>query len=632
MKKFKKKVLLTAVIIFLIAFGVRIVNIEIIKDNPFFGYPIMDEKYHDEWAKEIAEGHLFERIPFYRAPAYPYFLGLIYAIFGQGYYLPRLISIIIGALSCILIYFIGKELFSHKVGVLSALLACFYSMLLYFDSMLLTVNLEIFFCLLGIFWLLKWLENRTNLSIILAGVFWGLASITRPNFLIFVPVLAIYILIILKRESIRKRLNFVMLLITGIIPIVLPVILINTVVGKDFVLLSWNGGINFYLGNNQFAKGWTATSPEIDATWWGGYKDAIIVAEKETGKKLLPSQVSNYWSKRGFNYIFSKPFDWAILMLKKIYLLFNSFELPNNQSIQTFKKFSPLLQIPLLNFGIIIALAIWGFIRSVWKKKITLIFLFLLSYSFSIVIFFVTARYRMPLVPFLLIFASNSVFWFVQKLKERKQRQIVLPIIIIIAIIAFVHTDFLGTHVDSVDNSVIHATYGHKFFASGDYDKATVEYRRALKYDPKNIKTINVLGVTYIMLGRQNDARKLFRKSLDIKENADAFFKLGLINFELDMMDSAQMYFTSAIELDSTNPEIYYYAGMSYACDEKRQLAIKNLEASLQYHPAPKYINNTHYNLGLLYLEIGDIDEAKRHLLQAGLEYKDVSKLLKNTQ
>ncbi len=629
MERPQKKILLTTIFIFLLAFSIRIINLEIIKDNPFFDYPIMDEKYHDEWAKEISQGSLFKRVPFYRAPAYPYFLGLIYTIFGHEYYLARLIGIIIGSVSCMLIYLIAKELFSHQIGILSALLACIYGMFLYFDSMLLTVNLEIFFCLLGMLWIFKWLKDKENKDIILAGLFWGLASITRPNFLVFIVVFAIFMFINFNRKPLGSRLTPIVLFITGMVPIILPVLLINTIIGKDLILVAWNGGINFYLGNNQFAKGWTATSPELDITWWGGYKDAIIIAERAVGKKLLPSEISNYWFHRGLSYIFSETLNWMMLMSKKVYLLFNSFELPNNQSIRTLKTFSPLLQYSVLNYGVIVALAIWGFISSL-AKKCKIIHLFLLLYALSIVVFFVTARYRMPLVPFMLIFAAYAIFWFVQRFKERKWNLVIPAIISIIFVTIFVHTDFFGTHADTVNKSDIHATYGHKYFESRDYDLAISEYKKALKYDNENVKTFNSLGVTYIVLGQHDKARKIFFESLKKQENADAYFKLGLINFEEERMDSAQMYFADALMIDSTNSEIYYYYGMSLLFDGKSHSAIEHLESSLQYYPNVRYVDNIHYNLGLLYMNIGDVEKAKKHLVQIDSGYKNVKQLLEN--
>lgn len=617
---------MAAVIIFLIAFGLRLINLEIIKENPYFDSPIMDEKYHDEWAQEIATGKLFEKTPFYRAPGYPYFLGLIYTVFSKGYFTPRLVGIIIGALSCILVFFVGKEIFSYKTGVLAGLLSSFYGMLMYFDSMLLSVYLEIFFCLLGLFWMLRWLKTQKNLYILIAGGFWGLATIVRPNFLIFVPVFALYVLFHYKSESLSKRLKTIGLFISGIVPFVIAVMTVNLIAGKDTVILAWNGGINFYFGNNPSANGWSATSPEIDATWWGGYRDAIVIAEKEMGQELRPSQVSNYWFRRGLDHTFSQPFSWIRLMVKKTYLFFNSYEVSNNQSIWSFREFSPLLHIPLLNYGLILTLAVLGIITSAAKKNTRIISLFIISYGFSIVLFFVTARYRMPIVPFLLIFSSYTIFWFIQKVKERNLKKTVFALVAVIVVFALCSTDLYGTHV--LNKSLIHVSFGNRYFEKGNFDKAIEEYKESLIHNPNNVDALCALGNTYMMVGRQNEAVDLYRKSLGIRTSIDALCKLGIIHSLQGRADSARFYLTTAIVEDSTNPEAFYYLGMHYANSRKPQNAIHNLELALMHYPEPRYTRNIHYNLGKLYIKIGRVDEARKHLLQVDVTYKDVSILL----
>jgi tetratricopeptide (TPR) repeat protein len=627
--KSNKRVLLTALIIFILALGVRFINLETIKDNPFFNYPIMDEKYHDEWAQEIAQGDLFGRVPYYRAPVYPYFLGLVYRLFGHTYYIPRLIGIIIGALSCTLIFLIGKKIFTHKVGILAGLLACFYSMFLYFDAMLLTVYLEIFLSLFAIFLLIKWLNKRADFHLVLAGLFWGLASITRPTFLLCVLVFASYLYVISRKDKFKNRFRRVFLLIIGVAPSILTVMIINSTIGKDSVPLVWNGGINFYLGNNQAANGWSATSPEIDKTWLGGYKDAIIIAELDMNRKLRFSEVSNYWFRRGFQYIFSQPINWFVLILKKAYLLVSAYEFPNNQSIKTYQSFSPLLRIPLLNFGTVVALAIIGFIIAPKQKTTKAALLFLLTYALTLVLFFVPARYRMPLIPLLLIFAAYAIFWIVQELRSKNYKKVILSCGLIIVVLWFVHTDLPGAHGDFVDKNVIHATYANHYFDMGQYEKALAEFNKALKYDPSNTKTINALGDTYIKLAQYNEAREVFTNSLRARNNADALFKLGLINFEQGIMDSAQLYFTDAVGLDSINPTTYYYAGMAYALDKKPQQAIHYLEISLRYHPYPRYVSNTHHNIGLCYLDIDNINKAKEHLAKSGMKQQDIDNLIK---
>ncbi|MGB3341463.1 MAG: glycosyltransferase family 39 protein [bacterium] len=624
-----KLVLLTCLMIFALAFGIRLLNLEIIKDNPFFKYPIMDEKYHDEWAQEVAGGKVFDRVPYYRAPAYSYFLGLVYAVFGHDYYIPRLFGILMGALSCIIIYLIGDELFSRRVGILAGLLACVYSMFIYFDSLLLSVHLEIFFSVLATLFLVKWLKTQINVLLIIAGLFWGLASITRPTFLICILVFAAYLFVIAHKEKLKERLKRPILLIVGALPIIASVMIINLTIGKDNVPLAWNGGINFYLGNNPAANGWSATSPEIKKTWLGGYNDAIIIAENDMHKNLRPSAVSIYWFRKGLRYILSRPIDWSVLMLKKIYLLISSYELPNNQSIKTYRSFSFLLRIPLLSFGLVIVLAAVGLFTSPGTRSIRIIQLFLISYALSIVLFFVPARYRMPLIPMLLIFAAYAVFWFIQEAKAKKFKRVALVSGMVLLGLVFVHTDLLAQHGDLIDKSIIHATYANHYFDQEQYNEALVEYNLALGHDPENIKTMNALGDTYYKLGQYNEARRVFSKSLSTQNNADARFKLGLINFDQNILDSAQLYFSGAVALDSTNPTTYYYAGMSYAIDKKPQQAIQYLELSLRFHPYPRYISNTHRNIGLSYLEIGNINKAKEHFIKSGMNQQDIYNLIR---
>ncbi len=612
--------MLICVGIFVIALSIRTVHLESIKNNPFFNDPIMDEKYHDEWGLEIAEGNLLGRAPFYRAPAYPYLLGLTYAIFGHGFYVPRLIGIIVGAFSCVIVYLLGSMLFSRKVGILAALLACLYGMLLYFDTMLLTTYLEVFFCLLAFFYTAKWLKTKANLHLILAGVFWGSASITRPNFLIIVPVFVIFVLWHFKKSPLTERLKPVWLMLAGVMVPVLIVMVVNILAGNDFVVVAWNGGINFFLGNNPMSNGWSATSPEIDATWWGGYRDAILIAEQARGHELLPSQVSNYWFGRGVEYVLAQPVAWFGLMVKKTYLLCNSFELSNNQFIQTLKEYSFLLRIPLFNFGLIMALAIWGIICTFRDKATKLALFFLLFYGFSIVLFFVTERYRAPLVPFLLIFSAVTIFWFIHSVRKRHMEKIIISIAAITLMTIFFNTDLYGTHV--VDYNRVHVSLGNRYFAAGDFIKASEEYEKALLHNSKSTDAMNALGNTYLLMDRPDDAKRLFMQSLESNVTIDAMCKLGIIYLQSGIMDSAKIYLTGAVKLDSLDSEVNYYTGMYYAYVDQPKSGIEYLERSLQNLPDPEHVANIHYNIARLYSKLGNREKAKYHLLKAGFKPK----------
>ena len=53
-------------------------------NDPLFLSPQMDALYHHEWALAIAAGREFIADAFFRAPLYPYFLGLLYKLFGAN--------------------------------------------------------------------------------------------------------------------------------------------------------------------------------------------------------------------------------------------------------------------------------------------------------------------------------------------------------------------------------------------------------------------------------------------------------------------------------------------------------------------------------------------------------------------
>jgi tetratricopeptide (TPR) repeat protein len=145
---------------------------------------------------------------------------------------------------------------------------------------------------------------------------------------------------------------------------------------------------------------------------------------------------------------------------------------------------------------------------------------------------------------------------------------------------------------------------GNRYFDAGDYEKAIAEYHKALICKPGNISALNALANTYLALRQKDKAVLLFKESIHMKRNVDAFSKLGIICFQEGMIDSAQYYFAQAITVDSTNPQIYYYIGMTYAIDRKPHKAIENLDFALKLYPDPKYLTDIHYNLGKLYLEI----------------------------
>lgn len=117
MKPTLSRPLLIPLLIFTLAFTVRLVYLVQMRDNPTFSCPQMDADYHDRWARQIAAGDWVGREVFFRAPLYPYFLGALYAVYGPNYVQVRLVQFLLGALTCALICLIGFRAHGRAVGI-----------------------------------------------------------------------------------------------------------------------------------------------------------------------------------------------------------------------------------------------------------------------------------------------------------------------------------------------------------------------------------------------------------------------------------------------------------------------------------------------------------------------------------
>ena len=137
----RRRALWGGIALFGLAFLTRLVYIHEISDTPLFTVPIVDARTYVEEALYLSEISWSGRdAPFWQPPLYPYALGSLFALIGENYYLPRLLQALLGALICVLIYLIGRRIFTTRIGIGAALAAAFYGPLIYFGGELLPVG------------------------------------------------------------------------------------------------------------------------------------------------------------------------------------------------------------------------------------------------------------------------------------------------------------------------------------------------------------------------------------------------------------------------------------------------------------------------------------------------------------
>jgi len=616
-EKNKERLLLLGV--FLLAFILRLIYLIQVKSNPHFFSPTMDPLYHDIWAQNIAEGNWIGSKVFFRAPFYAYFLAIVYKIFGHNYIIPRVIQHLIGSFSCILVYFLAKKLFNRKIATVASLLAATYGMFIYFEGELLLDSFLVFFDLLLILFLLKAKNNVKILNWLVCGLILGFSAITRPNILFFIPFVWLWIfLVFIKEGKLKKVFVFCATFLIGSVLMISPVALRNYLVAKDFVLIASQGGINFLIGNNSNADGMSAVLYKED---WQ-YRDFEHMAEKETGRSLKPSEVSNFYYKKGIQFFLDEPEKAFKLWVKKCYIFWNKFEVSNNQDTYFFRRYSSLIRILPIGFWLVGPLGLLGMVLS-WlggkekvntRKSILLPILFVFSYMLTVVMFFVTDRFRLPVIPFLIIFSAFALVWLWEKLSKMiahhggESKKIALFFLLLFPFSILTNSNFY--HLSVGDFSQAYFSLGNADLKAGKLDEALEKYNEALSRNPLLSRVHMNKGIIFLRKKEYALAEKEFW--LELKKNPQedrAYNNLSVVYLMLKLYDKAIQSARKAIELKVYYPEAYMNLALAYIEEGDYQKAKEVVESGLRnVHP----FLEADYLLGEIYQAEGRLDSANQ--------------------
>jgi hypothetical protein len=159
-----------ALYLFLGALAMHLLFLLQFAQSPFFWVPCLDAQYHNIMAHQILE-HRLPAEPFFRAPAYGYFLAGLYALCGVDNYIAvRVVHALLGSASVVFLYLLGRRLFSARVGLLGAISMALYGPLVFQLSDLHTPVLEVFCLLLFCLLFIRLMERRAagEASILLA--------------------------------------------------------------------------------------------------------------------------------------------------------------------------------------------------------------------------------------------------------------------------------------------------------------------------------------------------------------------------------------------------------------------------------------------------------------------------------
>jgi tetratricopeptide (TPR) repeat protein len=480
-------------IVLAVAFVLRLVFFYLNRhNNPVFNQPIMDALYHNDWARSILDGTASANDVYFRGPLYPYLLAFLYWVSGSSIAFAVFCQHIIGTLTAGLVYLLAREYFSPRVSLVAGLFAALYWPFVYFEGDLLIVTTVLFLNTLGLLLLARSMRlsgRREWIMVSASGLVFGLSAIARPSVLIFFPFLPLVLYWARERGGPGTRLWLARsaVMLGAIAVVILPVMVRNYVVGKSVVPVAASGGVNFYIGNNPSSDGTTAIVPGTRADWWGGYHDAIEIAERDEGRKLKLAEVSDYYFRRGLEWIEADPGAATAHFLKKLRVFWVGPERANNKFIYFFWNLAGMHYVPLPGFWLIAPLSLLGAVLQ-WRRRRRLcaLYLFVVTYMAGVVAFFVNARFRLPVVPVLIVFAAFGAVYLYETIRKKDLRAVTAALVLAAAFV-IVNIDYVTfAEVRSYSNAFSEVTLGNAYMKRDQRDTALDHYNRAWNINKEN--------------------------------------------------------------------------------------------------------------------------------------------------
>jgi len=527
------------------AVGIRAVYFHQIKDDFLFKTPIIDAKYYNDWAVEIAKGDWLgaKRGVFMMSPGYSYFLAGVYKIWGIDVKAAVLVQFALGLFTGLLVYLITKKLISTSGGLFAMALFLFYGPELFYESVLVKTSLINFVNMLALYLLIV----GAGLEYLISGMLLGFSAHLRPSVLLFVPVALVWLY---SEKDIKKAILFA----AGILILLLPVGIRNYKVGGEFIMTTAHGGMNFFTGNSKYCLGpytpmpFARTDPEVEQ------QDFLNEASRLSGKKLTPQESSAFWYAEAFKFIKQYPDRWGRLVWKKTLIFFNSYEPPINLDYYFFKsEYKSVLSAPLPGYGEILALGVLGAFAAPFS--------FLLAgYGFvcflSGIIFFVVSEYRYPFVPVLCIYSGVFLASLIHiYLKKGVSAKLLSLCAMAILFIWLANYDIYASvfNFGNYKRSNLANSYfgmGVTYSDAGMEKEAVKAYEKALSIMPQAGPMVN-LATIYEKHGDIEGAQKLYERALSIHPNStEALNNLGGIFYRKKDYKSAEMCYTRAVMLN----------------------------------------------------------------------------------
>jgi len=547
------------------------------------GQSVLDARFYAEAGAAIVSGDGLAR-PYFMSPAYTWFVALHLWLFGPDPAWVTATQCVLDSITCVFTAVAAARALGRFAGLSAGLFLALHGTQIFFCLRMLPATLGTFVASLL---LLAWIRVETrprDSEMFVGGMLLGIQALIRANILVFLPLLAGLLWWRSRGGTARLVARRIALLVGGVIVVVLPITVRNIVVGGDVVLLTSNGGVNFYIGNAAGGDGRFVPLNSLPLAP-GSFSDLQFeqsvhsYVERAQDKPLMPSQVSAYWVEQSVEWILAHPGEWFVLLLRKAAFFINAFEIPQVDNLYFMSRYVPVLDGPLVHMSRVLwGLGLCGLLWLLRRRPLPLVpLLYFAGFLVSTLLFFVTARYRLPLLPVLAMGAGFALQQFRDLFRMGGGRALAGPALALAICSALTNVNprlFAGSpHAHASDARARtlfaadpeflgfaeqHNNMAARWRQVGDGASAERELRAGLRLSPGDPDMHFNLGRVLEERGDHAGARQAYAFSYKTQpENADAARLLGRMMFILGEHEAALPVLEASLRLTPDHPETW---------------------------------------------------------------------------
>lgn len=579
----------SVMIVVVLGLLVRLAHFWSISHTPFTQFPLVlkttDLYANWQWAQTILAGDLLGRDTYHpyfdwmqkiaplerwyqwwggkevfqQAPLYTYWTAGLLAVSNNSLDFVVFVQLVAGALQVLIMFYLGRRFFNEHAGLVAAALTAFYGPFIFHQGVLVRDWMPPILDSLALLLLLRARSRGTRHDYLFAGAALGAALLGKETLLLFLPLVFLW-MAWEERFAWRRFLARGGFLLLGLLVVVSPLIIRNVWVGAPWFALSNRAAEQIIQGN---AAGIVPIGMNPPPSMKG-------ILER-SGGKLVPVIYETLGSYDG---------NWpklARVQIVKLRALIDPFEIPNNVSFYYGLEISPVLSLT-LRYALILPLGLAGLVFAIWRRRgAALLLLYGGAIGAGLLIPPIMARYRLQLVPVLILYAAEGLTCVGKYFRESWW----VPALYSGAVLVLFFSQYMIAIPygrNSATHHMLHGGLDHHFAAmlyaqDNQFEKSIAELRRL---EENALDTPNSLlyssearyeqGIFYAKwaeallksgdrVGANEKAMQAESKFSPYFDKPEASVTMGVLYYDLQRTDKARTYLEHALRIEPEGPD-----------------------------------------------------------------------------